>query len=440
MLSMRRRTLLTHLASAAGVGLLAACAPPAPQQSAPAPAGGAAQSAPATTGTITLTIMGSPTNVTDAMTKLWSTVEQKNNIKINYVESPQVSQTYHDKLVTMFSANDSSVDVFNCNGTVWPPEFAAAGWLVPLDQYFTASDMQDHMPAYRQAFSYKGQLYGIAHLYDVGMLYYRKDLLDAQGLKPPTTWDELVAQAKQLGANDQLVGHAASWSKGEQVVCRLVEFIYGNGGLILDDNQAVKIDSPEATEGLQRMIDLVQKDKVTPLAATTWETGDARQVFTEGRAIFTVNWNFVWAQAQATGSKVIGNVGVALVPKMKAAKSAATLGGWGWAINAASKNVDAAVAAIKTLTAPEQMKLMFVEGGVVPTRVSLFKDPEFVAQYPHAQVMLDIIDSAVARPRHPRYREISEVIQTETLTAINGQKSAQQAVADIAKSIQPLLA
>ena len=95
---------------------------------------------------------------------------------------------------------------------------------------------------------------------------------------------------------------------------------------------------------------------------------------------------------------------------------------------------------IKTLTAPEQMKMLFLEGGVVPTRMSLFKDPDFVKQYPHAQVMLDIIDSAVARPRHPRYREISEVIQTESLSAINQQKTAKAAVADIAKTIQPMVA
>ena len=55
--------------------------------------------------------------------------------------------------------------------------------------------------------------------------------------------------------------------KGEQIVCRLVEFIYGNGGMILDDNQALKIDSPEAVDALQMMIDLVQKEKITPLAA-----------------------------------------------------------------------------------------------------------------------------------------------------------------------------
>lgn len=431
--TMSRRGFLGSVVSVVGLGLGAACSAPAPQQQAAATVG------PAQTGTVTVTIMGSPTTMGDATTKVFNAVERQNNVKVNYIESPPVSQTYHDKLVTMFAAKDSSVDIFNCNGTVWPPEFAAAGWVAPLDTYFPASDMQDHMPAYRQAFSYKNQLYGVAYLYDVGMMYYRKDLLDAKGLKAPTTWDELVAQAKQLGANDDLVGHASSWMKGEQIVCRLVEFIYGNGGMILDDNGALKIDSPEAVDALQEMMDLISTQKITPIAATTWATDDARKVFTEGKAIFTTNWNFVWAQAQAQGSKVIGNVGVALVPKMKGAKSAATLGGWGWSINSASKNVQAAVAAIKTLTSPEQMKLLFVEGGVVPTRLSLFKDPDFVKQYPHAQVMLDIIEGAVPRPRHPRYREISEVIQTEALSALNQQKSAKDAISSIAKTIQPML-
>ena len=68
------------------------------------------------------------------------------------------------------------------------------------------------------------------------------------------------------------------------------------------------------------------------------------------------------------------------------------------------------------------------------------KDADFVKAYPHAQVMLDIIDGAVARPRHPRYREISEIIQTESLTAINAQKNPKQAITDIAGQIKPLVA
>src|SRR5215216_3582919 len=140
--------------SATGVGLLAACAPATPPPAAPNATAAPAKIAAGTT----ITIMGSPTSITDATTKLFSIVEQQNNLKVNYVESPPVSQTYHDKLVTMFAAKDASVDIVNTNGTVWPPEFAAAGWLVPLDKYFPASDMQDHMPAYRQAFSYKDQL------------------------------------------------------------------------------------------------------------------------------------------------------------------------------------------------------------------------------------------------------------------------------------------
>jgi hypothetical protein len=45
--------------------------------------------------------------------------------------------------------------------------------------------------------------------------------------------------------------------------------------------------------------------------------------------------------------------------------------------------------------------VLLVRAVVVPTRLSLFKDPEFVKTYPHAQVMLDIVEGAVPRPRHP---------------------------------------
>src|SRR5712692_2279159 len=97
-----RRAFLILAASAAGLGLLAACAPtPAPEQKPAAPAPD--NTAPATTGGVTITMMGSPTNITDTTTKLFGIVEQKNSIKVNYVESPPVSQTYHDKLVTMFA-------------------------------------------------------------------------------------------------------------------------------------------------------------------------------------------------------------------------------------------------------------------------------------------------------------------------------------------------
>jgi len=75
-----RRGFLISAGTAAGLGLLAACAPAAaPEQKPAAPA----QAGPATTGGVTITVMGSPTNIADATTKLFGTVEQKNNIKVN---------------------------------------------------------------------------------------------------------------------------------------------------------------------------------------------------------------------------------------------------------------------------------------------------------------------------------------------------------------------
>ena len=38
---------------------------------------------------------------------------------------------------------------------------------------------------------------------DMGVLYYRKSMLDKAGVKPPTTIDELIAASKALTTKDQ---------------------------------------------------------------------------------------------------------------------------------------------------------------------------------------------------------------------------------------------
>ena len=192
--------------------------------------------------------------------------------------------------------------------------------------------------------------------------------------------------------------------------------------------------------GLQMMMDLVQTHKITPLAATTWETGDARQIFTEGKAIFTTNWNFVWAQAQAHGVENHRQCRRVAGAEDEGAKSAATLGGWGWAINSASKNVTAAVAAIKTLTAPEQMKMLFLEGGVVPTRHVAVQGPGLRQDSTRMRRSCWTSSTAPWRDRAIRVTAKSrKSSRTSRCRRINQQKTAKAAVADIAKTIQPML-
>src|SRR5215471_4888918 len=87
------------------------------------------------------------------------------------------------------------------------PTFAERGWLMPLDpliaKFGQAVAWDDIDPVLvRDVCSYKGKVYGVPNLAISMFFFYRKDLFDAAGLKPPTTMDEWIAAAKALTASD----------------------------------------------------------------------------------------------------------------------------------------------------------------------------------------------------------------------------------------------
>ena len=73
--------------------------------------------------------------------------------------------------------------------------------MFPLDKFF---------PGVVTTAMYKGRLYAVPYSTNAGLLYYRKDLLDAAGLKPPKTWAELREQAQRLSREHGLGGTPAS--------------------------------------------------------------------------------------------------------------------------------------------------------------------------------------------------------------------------------------
>ena len=72
---------------------------------------------------------------------------------------------------------------------VWTAEFAANQWIIPLpeDKFPTSEFLKSAV----NSATYFDKMYAYPYQTDGGLLYYRKDLLDKYGLKPPTTWGEI---------------------------------------------------------------------------------------------------------------------------------------------------------------------------------------------------------------------------------------------------------
>jgi multiple sugar transport system substrate-binding protein len=153
-------------------------------------------------------------------------------VKVVREVGPHSSTEFHDLVTQKLRNRDAEMDVFFMD-VIWPAEFGAAGWALPLDAFFPAAERQSFLEAPIQADSYNGRIYGVPMFVDAGMLYYRKDLLDKYDLRPPRTWPELVAAAFLAQERDPyLTGYSAQFKQYEGLVCNMMEFIMSNGATL----------------------------------------------------------------------------------------------------------------------------------------------------------------------------------------------------------------
>src|SRR5260370_37493128 len=119
-----------------------------------------------------------------------------------------------------------------------------------------------------QAWTWQDKVVALPWFVDWGMLYYRKDL----GISAPSTWDELIASAKQAtGSGKVKFGFLWQAKQAEVLVCDLVSFIGSNGGAILNpDRKTVSIADEPAIQAVQLMYDLINKEQITPPHVLSW--------------------------------------------------------------------------------------------------------------------------------------------------------------------------
>jgi multiple sugar transport system substrate-binding protein len=346
----------------------------------------------------------------------------QNKIRVTYKELPPPSSSteVHQALVQQLARRNGNPDVFT-QDIIWIAEFAAAKWALPLDDHFNADTMKDYFPGVVQACTWQGKLTALPWFIDSGMLYYRTDLLDEMGAKPPETWAELVDSAKKLTTSGKAkFGFLWQAKQAEVLVCDLVSFIGSNGGSILEsDGKTVSVADDAAVEAVQLMHDLIKKDQVTPEDILSWDEEPSRRPFTSGAAAFLRNWSYVWKVCQnKEDSSVVDKVGVVPLPHFPGKKSAACLGGYQYGVNASSKNKEAALEFVRWMSSPETQLRFATQLGLCPTRSAVLDDPQIAQEQPFMQRLKSVFIGALGRPVTPKYPQVSLVLQSEISRAL----------------------
>jgi multiple sugar transport system substrate-binding protein len=362
--------------------------------------------------------------------------EQHPGIEVELRVTPDAADQRHQLYVQWLNARVPHPDVLQLD-VIWTAEFAGAGWILPLEA--SAIDVGDFLPAAVAASEWRGRLYAVPWFVDVGLLYWRTDLLAA----PPRSLAELRDAARRLQDARTRFGLVWQGARYEGLVTVFLEHLGAFGGGILDPQGRVIVDEPAAIRALTYMCDAIGRDDFVPPSALTWQEEQVRFAFQNGDAAFMRNWPYAWSLLQdGARSNVANRFAVAPFPAEAEGRPTAALGGAQLAVNAWSANPTLAWALVSFLTAPEQMLERARLAGQFPPRQSLYDSGALAADVlpiPIDQVR-SVLGAATSRPVTPVYAELSEVLQVRLHRALSAQQQPAAALRDAAREIRALLA
>lgn len=321
------------------------------------------------------------------------------------------------------------------------PAYAARNQLEPLDQWIAKTDfpIADFNVEALQIHSLDGKLYSIPRDNDTNALYFNKAAFDAAGLEYPTAewdWDDLRDAALALTTRDGnrvarygLATESNDWPR----------WIIQNGGDVFDNPlkpTKFTMDQPAAEEAVQFLGDLINVDRVMPSYQEANQSGGTTQLFLGQQAAMVIT------NAARLGSFADADFewAVAPLPSGRTGIRANRLGGAGFAMNAFSKQKDAAWDFLSFLAGePGQVIFASASASAVPAMAS---DEAVRAAFkaPFAEIFLDESKDGRLFPQFSGYVDITNLYIQPALDLVwTGEATAVDAISAIAANVQARL-
>jgi multiple sugar transport system substrate-binding protein len=363
--------------------------------------------------------------------------QQYPQIRVKIVETPNDTDRVEDLYTASFLLGNSPYDLIYMD-IIWTPKFAAAGWLLDLSPYLSQEDLAPFLAGDIAGGKYEEKLYRMPFRSDAGMLYYRSDLLNQIGVTPPKTFSELVVisqQLKEKGLVDW--GYAWQGKQYEGLSAMFVEILRGYGGFWIDPKTLeIGLNRPEAIAAVQFLQDSI-KSGISPPGVTTYAEEETRLLFENGKTAFLRNWPYVFSLAAE--SSIRGKYAIVPMVSSEGGSSGACQGGWGIGIAKTSKHPEAAWKAIEFFSSEAIQKQYVLDNGYVPSRISLFNDPDIVSKYPHYPQLLEVVQNSALRPPIAQYAQASDILQRYLSAALTDKMNPQRAMQAAAAETRRLL-
>lgn len=355
--------------------------------------------------------------------------------KVTLIELPEAADDVRAQMISNLQAKSNRFDVLNID-VVWTPEFAAAGWITPLDR--TLFPLGRFLPPVVDTATFRGRLFAVPYVSNTGLLYYRKDILARAHRNPPRTWAELADLARTVAPAYGLKGYAGQFLPYEGLMVDYTEAVQSAGGQILTgEGTKVAVDSPAARKALDFLVQGVREGWI-PREALTFKEEEARRAFQDGRYLFMRNWPYAYDLAEAKGSPIAGEFGVEALPGPRGPGSG-SLGGSNLAVSSYSRHQKSALRLIEFLTSEDNERQVLLQGKLPPVWASLYTDPALVRRFPYLPVLEQSILAAKPRPKSPDYDQVSLAVSQLVHDALTLRRTPDDTTARMTRELDAIV-
>lgn len=429
-----RREFLRMASLAAGAGVMAACAPAAPQESAPG-----APSAEKVELIYTTWGFGNWDNFVqmfnDSQSKIHATFEQ-----VAY-------DAYREKMLTSFAAGQSA-DVVEIS-SYWMCEFMDKGLLKDLDAYMISDPNLSKDKWLPNVFMDKlhlwnGVTYGLPSGDSPKVIWWNMDLFEKDGVKTPLeweaegkwTWENFLLTVQQLtkgeGATKQY-GYL-TWMGRADTDDLMRSF---GGGWTDQDAKKVTATTQDSIDGLQFILDIYLKDKAAPLSQELQAMGGGQQMFMTNRLAMYMSgiWE-VYGLKQAKGLRY----DVAPMPTGKAGRFMFN-GANSLTIPKSTKHPDEAWELMRFLKSSGLEKIMVQGEAFMPFQKASVETFLTKGYIPSAQIFIDALEKGWAHglPINPNGAKMDQVVGDALGLALSEGHDAEWTVNKAAPELEKLV-
>jgi trehalose/maltose transport system substrate-binding protein len=365
---------------------------------------------------------------------------KETGIRVELVPAPEGAV---ETLATWRSLLESGAripDVYAID-VIWPGILADN--LLDLKPYVPETEIAAHFPELIANDTVAGRLVALPCLIDIGLLFYRTDLLRRHGYRsPPESWEQLEDMAGRIQADERAGGQKDFWgfvwegASSESLTCNALEWQVSEGGGPVIENDVITVNNPRSVGAWARAGRWV--GAISPPGVVAYKEWDADNIWEAGHAAFMRNWSTshfgTLVQGSVQGSLTSDKFDIASLPRGRA-RIAATVGGRGYGLSRHSLHPREASMLVRFLCRPDVQLGRSRKIGGAPTIPALYSDTDLMAANPYFSTILKAYrNGGVLRPSTTagkKYPEVSHAYSEAVHAVLVGRKAAASAASNL---------